>query len=1060
MWSKQADTRNKNMTSFKNKITNRKRKNGKTGLKEPEIETTETPISKPADQTPKVETSNKSNRNRRNRTKCDNSVEGGAIKTTADEKKVSSDSRTKCEQDDITKNNFIEKDLETADVVLRNANNLADKRSTNTNTLKRYSDSYVFEQNSGAIFENAVPADEVIPKLTRAVSGFLYLESRKNRFSDLFKSGAMKLSASTENLKNCVKNEAKCNKKTTGDIQNDACKTQTKQNNKSNCGNKNNKTKKTEVTSSTNVSRNNSQRMANVKKEKEKPVIPTNTDSYLKRVKSKIYQKTKSDDTNKIVIESKCKKLKPKKSMEISGRIPEDEEAVMSPPGVRKSLTHFDFRLMRQTSNLERRRSKDDKEESNSSVPPSPKPLHFFGKAKSSSAINLNLLRNRKNKNVDNNCTDVQSEFDFIAFGGVNGLLARQRLFGSQTHITTSTNNNKTPSWLYCCESKNPKPSQDAVDAAGDSNKTGQPVSRSGSDRRPDAVREERHQLEGAAGPGDPMNDSLIAGKEDWVVMPDSGEKVLPKKKSTNVNRSESVKEQSEKRKQRRNISDPLHNTTGGEIDLDTPTHPGHSNPDSNSSSTSSLSNGRLSESPSTSVDAVQTGHNKTDADSDTGFESDIPMWHNLISEKDRKGLNPQEQKRQEIINEIFSTEHSHVRSLRVLHKIFYEKLRSSQILKTEELHMIFPNIKELHDVHYEYNKKMKECREETKPLVKEVGDLLLRMFDGADGERLKTSAAKFCEKQHHVLEFITEKRKKDTKFDNLLTDCEKKRHCRRLPLQGILPTEMQRLSKYPMLLERLINNTDSSCVDELSNLKKAHQLSKSVANFVDEAVKLASNRHRLEEIQKHLEVSSLKIDHPLLKDVSLAAMQDLTRHKLIREGSMSLRRPNKPLVPVHVLLMEDVVYILQRDADRYVLKFYQSGSSSNMLPLSPYLKTSQLLVRLNAVCKNGLYLVNTNTNSSQIYDLITEEDAQRDMWFRHFSEAVETYNKKGRQAEAAARRRSGRWRRERAGPSAGRRPRRKGGKGGRRTGRRRRERRGRTGRHQKRRSWRFGRKG
>lgn len=85
----------------------------------------------------------------------------------------------------------------------------------------------------------------------------------------------------------------------------------------------------------------------------------------------------------------------------------------------------------------------------------------------------------------------------------------------------------------------------------------------------------------------------------------------------------------------------------------------------------------------------------------------------------------------------------------------------------------------------------------------------------------------------------------------------------RRLPFQGILPTEMQRLSKYPLLLERLISSiesnkeTDDRQQDELQKLRQALQQCKDTLNFVNDAAKVAHNKHRLEEIQKHLDTSS-----------------------------------------------------------------------------------------------------------------------------------------------------------------------------------------------------------
>lgn len=41
-----------------------------------------------------------------------------------------------------------------------------------------------------------------------------------------------------------------------------------------------------------------------------------------------------------------------------------------------------------------------------------------------------------------------------------------------------------------------------------------------------------------------------------------------------------------------------------------------------------------------------------------------------------------------------------------------------------------------------------------------------------------------------------------------LLQEAESKPQCRRLQLKDIIPTEMQRLTKYPLLLENIAKNT------------------------------------------------------------------------------------------------------------------------------------------------------------------------------------------------------------------------------------------------------------
>lgn len=65
--------------------------------------------------------------------------------------------------------------------------------------------------------------------------------------------------------------------------------------------------------------------------------------------------------------------------------------------------------------------------------------------------------------------------------------------------------------------------------------------------------------------------------------------------------------------------------------------------------------------------------------------------------------------------------------------------------------------------------------------------------FDGAEGDNFQRAAAVFCAKQQIALEQLKERRKKDAKLNNFLTEAEGHSMCRRLQLKDMLPTVMQR---------------------------------------------------------------------------------------------------------------------------------------------------------------------------------------------------------------------------------------------------------------------------
>lgn len=459
MWSKQADTRNKNATSFKSKITNRKQKTSETRTSATQL--SDSTAASPNSATPRDGKAGKKQKNRKNRKDCPQAKQVSSEPDLIDGlKKISTDDKTKTKAtitvDEVTKstNANVELSVETdgrlADVVLRNdgkPNGSVDlvDGGVDSYNLKRYSDSFVISaDDSGSVRNNNCQ-----PKLSRAVSGFIFTEPdtaeynikegkvgrKTRRFSDLFHYGALKTCNSCDNLKISPKMIKNFEVDETGALDDDLRdvilrKVQQKPSTDTPKKAKGGKTNE-----------NGDSKNADVKNTKCKvetmPMTNTNN-SYLKRVKSKIY-KTKNDNNVGSSLPSmpdisetvKSKKTKNKKNAEIKSKVIGDGSEAT--PEVRKSIAHFDFRLIRQTSNLERIRPRTfgpKKSSSNTGITDIPdaataasnlsaeKPV--LAKSKSSSAINLNMLRTRRNKIMEQvknrNCKVVQNEFDFIAF--------------------------------------------------------------------------------------------------------------------------------------------------------------------------------------------------------------------------------------------------------------------------------------------------------------------------------------------------------------------------------------------------------------------------------------------------------------------------------------------------------------------------------------------------------------------------------------------------------------------------------------------------------------------
>lgn len=473
MWSKQADTRNKNATSFKSKITNRKQKTSESKTSVPQADST---VTSPNPVNSRDAKAGKKQKNRKNR------KDGSQVKQVNAEpdlidglKKISAD-KTKTNAtiiggDEVMKSTnanvelSVESDDRLADVVLRNdgkANGSVDivDGGADSYSLKRYSDSFVIGTDDSESVRNICQS-----KLSRAVSGYILTEPesaeynikegkvgrKTRRFSDLFSYGALKTCNSCDNLKISPKMITNFEVDETSALDNDLREVILRKVQQKASSDIPKKVK--EGKSNDNVENKNAA-VKNTKSKVENLPMTNTNNSYLKRVKSKIY-KNKNDNNVGSSLPSmpdisetvKSKKNKNKKNAEIKSKAPGVLDGSEAIPEVKKSITnHFDFRLIRQTSNLERIRPRTfgpKKSSSNNGVHDitdtanisTEKPV--LAKSKSSSAINLNMLRTRRNKIMEQvknrNCKVVQNEFDFIAFSNrLNSSAQNARMFGSQ----------------------------------------------------------------------------------------------------------------------------------------------------------------------------------------------------------------------------------------------------------------------------------------------------------------------------------------------------------------------------------------------------------------------------------------------------------------------------------------------------------------------------------------------------------------------------------------------------------------------------------------------------
>nr|XP_020653950.1 rho guanine nucleotide exchange factor 11 [Pogona vitticeps] len=362
---------------------------------------------------------------------------------------------------------------------------------------------------------------------------------------------------------------------------------------------------------------------------------------------------------------------------------------------------------------------------------------------------------------------------------------------------------------------------------------------------------------------------------------------------------------------------------------------------------------------------------------SDLELEMDSQNWQHTVGREVVAALPQREIDRQEVINELFVTEASHLRVLRVLDVVFYQRMKKESLLSREERDLIFPNLPELIEIHNSLSEAMKKLREEG-PVVREIGDLMLARFDGAAREEIQEVAAHFCAYQSVALELIKTKKRKETRFQLFMQEAESNPQCRRLQLKDLLISEMQRLTKYPLLLENVLKHSHGN-TSEYQKLSRARDQCREILRYVNEAVRRAENQHRLEAYQKRLDTTSLeRTSNPLAAEFKSL---DLRSRRMIHEGPLSWRVSKDKTVDLHVLLLEDLLVLLQRQDEKLVLKCHSKtalGSSDPKQSFSPVLKLNSVLIRSVATDKRALFIICTSELGPQIYELVASTSSEK----------------------------------------------------------------------------------
>nr|XP_046263501.1 rho guanine nucleotide exchange factor 18a isoform X2 [Scatophagus argus] len=374
--------------------------------------------------------------------------------------------------------------------------------------------------------------------------------------------------------------------------------------------------------------------------------------------------------------------------------------------------------------------------------------------------------------------------------------------------------------------------------------------------------------------------------------------------------------------------------------------------------------------------------------------------WSVAVDQNYLKALNREAVKRQDVIYEFIQTEMHHVRTLKILLHVYMHELRQSLLIEEAKLERLFFGVESLLNLHQHFLNCLKarqnESQEDGNPnnyQITQLGDILISQFSGTMGEGMIECYSVFCSHHNEAISFYKEQLQNNKKFQNLIRKIGQLPLVRRLGIPECFMLVTQRITKYPILVERILQNTEAD-TDEYKSLVQGLALIKDAISQVNDQVCEYEKAARLRDISLRLEPKS----QVRLKEGQLFRREDLLQvnRKLLHEGPVTWKSSGRQK-DVHAVLLSDVLLLLQEKDQKLVFAAVDNKP--------PVILLQRLIVREVAHEDKAMFLICACTTSMpEMYEIHTGSREERIMWTALIREAVNRYPEEELYRELTAR--------------------------------------------------------
>ncbi|NXE79704.1 ARHGI factor, partial [Cochlearius cochlearius] len=365
--------------------------------------------------------------------------------------------------------------------------------------------------------------------------------------------------------------------------------------------------------------------------------------------------------------------------------------------------------------------------------------------------------------------------------------------------------------------------------------------------------------------------------------------------------------------------------------------------------------------------------------------EFEAESWSVAVEQSYAKRQKKDVIKRQDVIYELMQTEMHHVRTLKIMLKVYSKAMREELQFPNAVINKLFPCVDELLEMHGQFLLQLKERRKESLEegsdqnyIIQNIGDLLIKQFSGDNGERMKEKYGVFCCGHNEAVTHYKDLLQSNKKFQNLIKKIGNCSIVRRLGVQECILLVTQRITKYPVLVERIIQNTEAGTRD-YEELTQALSLIKDTITHVDAMVNECEKGQRLKEIMHKMELKS----SGKYKNGLFFRKDDMGQRRLLLDGMLYWKAASGRLKDILAVLLTDVLLLLQEKDQKYTFASVDSKP--------PVISLQKLIVREVANEEKAMFVISASLKGPEMYEIHTSSKEERNSWMAHIRRAVES---------------------------------------------------------------------